>query len=112
MGTWDDLCMPRSNNDQLPATYVTVGKWPHARLADDAPISAHYAQALARNLQAAIDTSGLVLRALGEKSGVSHATVSRLLRGLVLPDIGTIARLEEALDADVWPRRSDMRGRS
>ncbi|MEV5140621.1 helix-turn-helix transcriptional regulator [Streptomyces syringium] len=95
--------MPRSNNDQLPATYVASGDWPHARLAEDAPVSAHYGQAFARNLAQAMATSDIGLRALGDKAGVSHATISRLLRGMVLPDMGTLARLETALGADLWP---------
>ncbi|GDY49468.1 hypothetical protein SVIO_000910 [Streptomyces violaceusniger] len=88
MGTWDHFSMPRSNNDQLPATYVASGNWPYARLVEDAPDSAHYGQAFARNLAEAMETSEIGLRALGDKAGVSHATISRLLRGMVLPDLG------------------------
>ncbi|WNM35710.1 helix-turn-helix transcriptional regulator [Streptomyces sp. Li-HN-5-11] len=95
--------MPRSNNDQLPATYVASGNWPYARLVEDAPISAHYGQAFARNLTEAMEASEIGLRALGDKAGVSHATISRLLRGMVLPDMGTLARLEVALGTGLWP---------
>ncbi|MGA5205217.1 helix-turn-helix domain-containing protein [Streptomyces variegatus] len=95
--------MPRSNNDQLPATYVASGNWPYARLVEDAPISAHYGQAFARNLAGAMEASEIGLRALGDKAGVSHATISRLLRGMVLPDMGTLARLEVALGTGLWP---------
>ncbi|WP_458244310.1 helix-turn-helix domain-containing protein [Streptomyces sp. MAI_2237] len=95
--------MPRSNNDQLPATYVASGNWPYARLVEEAPVSAHYGQAFARNLAEAMGTSEVGLRALGEKAGVSHATISRLLRGIVLPDMGTLARLEVALGTSLWP---------
>ncbi len=103
MGTWDHLGMPRSNNDQLPATYVASGDWPYAQLSGDAPVSAHYGQAFARNLTRAMETSEIGLRALGDRAGVSHATISRLLRGMVLPDLGTLARLEVALGARLWP---------
>ncbi|TJZ99984.1 helix-turn-helix transcriptional regulator [Actinacidiphila oryziradicis] len=103
MGTWDDLGMPRSNNDQLPATYVASGNWPYARLVEDAPVSAYYGQAFARKLAEAMATSEIGLRTLGDKAGVSHATISRLLRGMVLPDIGTVARLEVALRTGLWP---------
>ncbi|MCN9244482.1 helix-turn-helix transcriptional regulator [Streptomyces sp. RY43-2] len=95
--------MPRSNNDQLPATYVASGNWPHARLTEDAPVSAHYGQAFARNLAQAMASADIGLRALGDKAGVSHATISRLLRGMVLPDMGTLARLEVALSTGLWP---------
>ncbi|MDF3141357.1 MULTISPECIES: helix-turn-helix transcriptional regulator [unclassified Streptomyces] len=95
--------MPRSNNDQLPMAYVASGNWPYARLVQDAPISAHYGQAFARNLTEAMEASEIGLRALGDKAGVSHATISRLLRGMVLPDMGTLARLEVALGTGLWP---------
>lgn len=108
METWDDLGVPRSNNDQLPHTYVVSGTWPHAQLQEEAPVSAHYAQALARNLARALDSSGTALRTLGDRAGVSHATISRLLRGMVLPDIGTIARLEAALGCEIWPGLSAL----
>lgn len=45
----------------------------------------------------------LSVRRPGELSGVSHTTVSRLLRSLVLCDIGTLATLETALHTDLWP---------
>ncbi|MGW9032579.1 helix-turn-helix domain-containing protein [Streptomyces sp. NPDC055722] len=95
--------MPRSQNDQLPATYVVSGIWPTAELAADAPPSAHYSQALARRLDEAIARADIGLRALGERASVSHATISRLRRGQVLPDIGTIARLEATLGAPLCP---------
>ncbi len=95
--------MPRSDNDQPPATYVLDGQWPDARLREGAPLSAHYAQRLARNLAAAIDRSGLSVRALGLQAGISHSCISRMLHGRTLPDIGTLARIEAALDTRVWP---------
>ncbi|MFJ9643562.1 hypothetical protein [Streptomyces sp. NPDC101206] len=42
--------MPCSSNDQLPRDYAVDGTWSHAALAADPPVSAHYGQALARNL--------------------------------------------------------------
>ncbi|MGA5417482.1 helix-turn-helix domain-containing protein [Streptomyces pseudogriseolus] len=103
MATWDHFGMPRSNNDQLPATYIASGEWPYARLVESAPVSAHYGQAFARNLATAMAASEIGLRTLGNKAGVSHATISRLLRGMVLPDLGTLARLEVALGKSLWP---------
>ncbi|WP_137981826.1 helix-turn-helix domain-containing protein [Streptomyces violaceusniger] len=82
---------------------VASGNWPYARLIEDAPVSAHYGQAFARNLAEAMETSETGLRALGDKAGVPHATISRLLRGMVLPDLGTLARLEVALGTSLWP---------
>ncbi|WP_371591201.1 helix-turn-helix domain-containing protein [Streptomyces sp. NBC_00470] len=85
--------MPRSNHDQVPCAYVVAGTWPQAQLTEDAPVSAFYGQEVAVNLTRAMQAKGVGLRQLGEESGVSHTTISRVLRGQVLPDLGTLARL-------------------
>ncbi|WP_052229957.1 helix-turn-helix transcriptional regulator [Streptomyces sp. CT34] len=95
--------MPRSSNDKVPRDYVVGGSWPHAALAADAPASAHYGQALARNLERALASSGQSLRTLAESTGITHSTISRVVNGKVLPDLGTLARLEVALGFQVWP---------
>ncbi|KMS75695.1 hypothetical protein ACM01_07905 [Streptomyces viridochromogenes] len=84
-------------------TYVASGNWPCTRLVQDAPINAHYGQAFARNLAEAMEASEIGLKALGNKAGVSHATISQLLRGMALPDLGTLARLEVVLGTGLWP---------
>lgn len=106
--------MARSSNDRVPARYVIEGTWPAAVLARDAPVSAHYGQALAANLQQTMSTTRCTLRRLAQTSGVAHTTISRVLRGEVLPDMGTIARLEAALGVQVFPRpapQSALHGR-
>ncbi|MGW9412046.1 helix-turn-helix domain-containing protein [Streptomyces diastaticus] len=103
MGAWDDLGMPRSSNDQVPRHYVVDGSWPHAALAPDAPVSAHYGQAFARNLQRAMASTGHNLRTLADLTGITHSTVSRVLNGKVMPDLGTLARLEAAFGFQLWP---------
>lgn len=103
MATWDDLVMPRSSNDSVPREYVAAGDWPHAALVADAPVSAHYGQALARNLERALASTNTSLRMLAEATGVTHSTLSRVLNGKVLPDLGTLARLEKALGFQLWP---------
>ncbi|MEV0113260.1 helix-turn-helix transcriptional regulator [Streptomyces sp. NPDC050844] len=108
MGAWDDLGMPRSSNDMVPSEYVVSGTWPHAKLADDAPVSAHYGQALSRNLERALNATNQSLRTLAETTGLTHSTISRVLNGKVLPDLGTLARLEVALGFQVWPGPSAL----
>ncbi|MFI1518599.1 helix-turn-helix domain-containing protein [Kitasatospora cineracea] len=95
--------MPRSSNDQVPKEYVSSGIWPRAELRVDAPASAHYSQALARNLEAALHASGHSLRTLADEAGLTHTTIGRVLRGEVLPDLGTLARLEVVFDIELWP---------
>jgi transcriptional regulator with XRE-family HTH domain len=79
------------------------GEWPHAKL--DGPISAQYAQAIAARLREVIDEQQLTLRAAARLSGIDRQTITRVLNGEHLADIGTVAALEQALDADLWPRR-------
>jgi transcriptional regulator with XRE-family HTH domain len=71
----------------------------------DGPISAHYAQAIAARLREVIDEQHLTLRAAARLSGIDRQTITRMLNGEHLADIGTIAALEAALDVDLWPRR-------
>jgi DNA-binding Xre family transcriptional regulator len=103
MGAWDDRGMPRSSNDKVPSTYVAEGAWPYAVLTGDAPAGAHYGQAIARNLERALTSTGQSLRSLAEATGVTHSTISRVRSGKVMPDIGTLARLEVALGFQIWP---------
>lgn len=107
---WEDSEV-RSSNDDVPETYVVAGTWPNAVLRENAPVSAHYGQALARRLAYVIAVSETSLRALGERAGVSHTTISRLLAGRVLVDIGTVARLEAALGTEIWPGLSALEPR-
>ncbi|GGN64781.1 hypothetical protein GCM10012285_67090 [Streptomyces kronopolitis] len=103
MGTWDDLGMPRSSNDKQPRDYVVDAAWPHAALASDAPVSAYYGQSLSRNLARAMASTGHTLRSLAEVTGLTHSTISRVLNGRVMPDLGTLARLEAAFGFQLWP---------
>ncbi|MER6503297.1 helix-turn-helix transcriptional regulator [Streptomyces sp. NPDC001455] len=95
--------MPRSNNDKHPLFYVVEGAWPDVTLAPDAPLSAHCGLLLARDLDGAMQSRGLSLRNLAQIASVAHSTVARVINGDVLPDIGTLTRLEDALDRQLWP---------
>ncbi|MET9070589.1 helix-turn-helix transcriptional regulator [Streptomyces sp. NPDC004232] len=95
--------MPRSSNDKVPRDYVASGTWPHAALEPEAPVSAHYGQALACNIERALASTGYSLRTLADATGVTHSTISRVVNGRVLPDLGTLARLESAFGFQIWP---------
>jgi hypothetical protein len=73
----------------------------------DVPPSAQAAQQLARALGAAMAETATGQRALATASGVAHTTIGRILAGTVLCDIGSLARLEYALERRLWPERHD-----
>ncbi|MCM9080091.1 helix-turn-helix domain-containing protein [Streptomyces virginiae] len=95
--------MPRSSNDKQPRDYVVDGAWPNAALAPDAPVSAYYGQSLSRNLARAMSSTGHTLRSLAAATGLTHSTISRVLNGRVMPDSGTLARLEASFGFQIWP---------
>ncbi|MEV4867485.1 helix-turn-helix transcriptional regulator [Streptomyces ossamyceticus] len=64
---------------------------------------------LARDLRWTMRSRGLSLRGLAEVACVAHSTVARVVNGDVLPDIGTLTRLEDALDHQLWPGPSAVR---
>lgn len=59
------------------------------------------AQQFARNLHEAME--GRSGRAFERESGMSNASVVRILKGQVWPDAVTIARLEVATGRALWP---------
>ncbi len=101
--------MPRSNNDKHPLYYVADGYWPEATLAHDAPLSAHCGLLLAGNLNRTMRSRKLSLRGLADSASIAHSTVARILNGEVLPDIGTLTRLEDALNHQLWPGPAAIR---
>ena len=81
------------------------GEWPSGPFAADAPVYATTTAALVQRLQRCIDDRGLTMRAAAQPAGMDPTSLSRLLTGKVVPDLGTIAGLEQALAVDLWPGR-------
>lgn len=73
--------------------------WPFGEIEQGIP--AKYAQRFSARLQEAIGTRSY--RAIARESGVSHGTISALIRGDTWPDLITIAKLEWALGRVLWP---------
>lgn len=96
--------MPQGDARRLPPrAYCASGVWPEAVMSDHH--GAQVAQALARRLQAAIDAQDWSVAELSRKSGVARYTIAKALAGEAWPDLLTIANLERALGADLWPGR-------
>ena len=83
-----------------PRAHLRVpSHWPFGEIDDGIP--ARYAQRFSARLQEAIGTRSY--RAIARESGVSHGTISALVRGDTWPDLITISKLEWALGRVLWP---------
>lgn len=77
---------------------LTTG-WPDQPSPDAA---GEVARTLAVRLQNALGELGMSVRALERASGVDEATIRKLLAGTSWPDLRTIARIEIALDREIY----------
>lgn len=93
--------MPRPSR---PQPYVLSADWPHAPSSDPA---GEAARLLALNLTAAI--RGKSARSVEAATGIDHTVIGKILNGKTWADLATITRLENALDTDLWPTRSQRR---
>lgn len=100
------LACPRMRRRGLlahPRDYLAEGEsWPYGRLVRNAPPVARLARALARRLHKA--KAGDSVRSVAKAAEVSPQAVLNLLNGTTWGDLPTIARIEAALDADLWGR--------
>ncbi len=85
-----------------PRDYLQEGEtWPHGRLVEDAPPEARLAQAVAHRLRVGSDDS---IRGIARAADISPQAVLNLRNGASWGDLPTIARLEIALDTNLWGR--------
>lgn len=95
-----------SRSYQPPASFVIdSGAWPLGPFSPDAPIYALVTAGLVARINAVRAQRAMSLRAIAGPAGIDPTSLSRLLSGQVVPDLATIANLEESLDTDLWPGR-------
>lgn len=82
-----------------PASYVVAGAWPHGAVSG--PAIVEYARLFALRLSQ--ETSNRPIRDVARLAELSHSTLLAILHGQRWPDMATIAKLEDALDMDLWP---------
>ena len=75
-------------------------RWPYGELQDGAPPEARLAQALAQRLHQ--QKTGQKLKDIAERAGITTDALSRLPQGETWGTLPIIARLEKALEADLW----------
>jgi DNA-binding phage protein len=97
----------------VPRSYVAPnswlvdgGNWPEGPFRLDTP---EYAIAVSRLVQAcnvAMLQTGDSLRGVARNAGIDTGSLSRLMSGQTVPDLGTVVALESAMDTDLWPVRA------
>ena len=94
--------MPRFKNLPPAAYVVENGQFPEGPFRADTPPAVRAAAAFARRLIWFMGGAQESQRKFAAKAGVSQAVISRIANGQNLPDLATIANLEEALVEDLW----------
>lgn len=94
--------MPERGIAKEPRAYLAEGEWPSGQLVGDAPPEARLAAGLARRLKEAVGERSL--RSVARDSGLSVGTVANVVAGRSWGDLVTVARLERALDVELWGR--------
>lgn len=87
----------------VPREFLVTGTWPDGQLRADTPIGVRYAAAITRNLKVAME--GRTQSGLAEEISIARSTLHDILTGRSWPDLSTLAKLEDALEARLWPDR-------
>lgn len=85
----------------LPCEWVVDGEWPDATFRADTPDVVAYAAELSRRLGQAL--AGKSKTDVAARSNLTRPTLYDILQGKSWPDMISIARLETALEVDLWP---------
>ena len=85
-----------------PRSWVRAdGRWPTGPFAEDAPPYALVTAAVVAQYQSLIGARSL--RSVARAAGIDPTSLGRMLNGETVPDVHTVAVLEDALDAELWP---------
>lgn len=85
-----------------PHTFVIpTGEWPAGPLVADAPPYAVVTAAIVQRYRAA--AGGRSLRSVASAAGIDPTSLGRTLAGETVPDVHTVAVLEDALGVGLWP---------
>lgn len=91
--------MTRRQNRKPPAADLPAGAWPYD-LPDDVSAETKLAAAIAHRLNEA--RQPMSYRQVEHTTGISHQTISNIIRGNTWPDLHTIATLETELEERLW----------
>jgi hypothetical protein len=86
-----------------PVMWVAAdGSWPVGPFRDGAPGYATKTAGVVERLMAALRADGRSARQIALAAEMNPGTLSRLLAGTAVPDLGTIYSLEVVLNVDLW----------
>ena len=107
------VVMARAKRRKPPVADLPAGAWPND-LPDDAPNDTRLAAGIARRLDEA--RQSMSYREVENATGISHQTISNIIRGHTWPDLHTIATLETELGEQLWgdehlPRRAKAKAK-
>ena len=83
---------------------VPDGSWPAGPFQEGAPPYARVTAAIACRYQEVVGTRSL--RSVARAAGIDPTSLGRTLAGETVPDVHTIAVLEDALETELWPSYS------
>jgi DNA-binding phage protein len=102
--------MPRRKSNP-PISYLEMnGAYPEGPFVEGTPPAVIAAAAFVQRLLFEMGHGWGAQSAMAKKAGVSQGLISRIVRGESLPDLATVANLEQALKADLWQPWSDRQG--
>jgi hypothetical protein len=85
-----------------PRSWVADGgEWPAGPFRDDSPPYALVTAAVVDRYRAAV--GGRSLRLVARTAGIDPTSLGRMLSGETVPDVHTVAVLEDALGTALWP---------
>lgn len=94
----------RKYND--PNTFVVEGgEWPFGPFSPDTPTYARVAAGFSRKFRLA--KNGQSIRSIAREAGINHWTLTQAVNGNTVPDVGTVSMVEEVMQADLYPDRSE-----
>lgn len=101
---WEARGVPRKPGSLgRPADHFVGGRFPDGRLRASAPAGAAEMAHVARALRGRLEELELPIAVLAQNCGVDRTTIHDLLAGRSFIDVVTLARIETAVGARLWP---------
>jgi DNA-binding phage protein len=99
---WGTLPCMAARKYAPPRTWITdAGEWPTGPFTDDAPPYVVVTAAIVVGYRRAAGSRSL--RSVAAAAGIDPTSLSRTLSGETVPDVHTVAVLEDALGVPLWP---------